>query len=155
MTILNIVKHPDPSLLMPTFDLSRADIKSSKIQTLIQDMMDTCLSLGGLGLAANQVGSDACLLVYRTPGTNNFDALINPIIIAKSGKVTSWGEGCLSLPDQFFDIKRSKQVKVEAFDMHCDVVVMKTHSKRLAAILQHEIDHLNGITLAGKGVKVK
>ena len=80
--------YPNDILTTPTEDLTQADIKSGKIQTLIEDMIDTCLSRDGLGLDANQVGVGKSLLVYRRPGATYFGVLINPICIKKP---SMWG----------------------------------------------------------------
>jgi len=154
MTILKIVECPDDILSNATEDVSAVEIKSETIQTLIQDMIDTCHDSGGLGLAANQIGVNKSILVYCMPGTNNYSTLINPVIIAKSGRITSRGEGCLSIPGQYFVTKRFKQIKVEALNADGESGSIKTKSKKVAKILQHEIDHLNGITLLDKGKKV-
>ena len=152
--ILEIITYPNDILTTPTEDLTQADIKSGKIQTLIEDMIDTCLALDGLGLAANQVGVGKSLLVYRRPGTTDFGVLINPICIKSMGALHSKDEGCLSLPDQRFNVRRSKKVVVVALDRDGEKKTTVTKSKRLAKVLQHELDHLNGLTLIDTGKKV-
>jgi peptide deformylase len=67
--------------------------------------------------------------------------------------MNSKGEGCLSLPGQFFNIKRWKKITVEAYDREAEKKIAATKSKRLAKILQHEMDHLNGV-LINNGKKV-
>ena len=155
MTILKIVECPADILDSPANDVPVNEIKSSAIQTLIQDMIDTCHDAGGYGLAANQVGSDKSILVYRMPGTNDYSTLINPVIMARNGKVTSRGEGCLSIPDAYFDVKRYKQIKVEALNADGEFGGMRTKSKKVAKILQHEIDHLDGVLFTDKGKAVR
>ena len=154
MTILKIIECPNDILSNPTNDIPVNEIKSSVIQTLIQDMIDTCHDSGGYGLAANQVDVDKSIFVYKMPGTNDYFALINPDIISRNGKITSRGEGCLSIPGVYFNVKRYKQIKVGALNTNGEFVVTKTKSKKVAKILQHEIDHLKGITLLDKGKKV-
>jgi len=154
MTILKIIEFPADIIVNPTDNVPTNEIKLSVIQTLIRDMIDTCHDSGGLGLAANQIGVNKSILVYRTPGTNNYSTLINPVIISKIGRITSRGEGCLSIPGQYFDVKRYKQIKVEALNADGEFGIIKTESKKVAKILQHEIDHLNGITLLDNGKRV-
>jgi len=152
--ILEIITYPNDVLTTPTEDLTQADIKSGVIQTLIEDMIDTCLAIDGLGLAANQVGVGKSLLVYRRPGTKKFGILINPAFVKGVGSLHSKNEGCLSLPDQRFNVKRFKKVVVEALDRDGEKKTAVTKSKRLAKILQHELDHLNGLTLIDTGKRV-
>ena len=154
MTILQIVTYPNDILTTPTTNLTKAEILSSEIQTLIEDMIDTCLDADGLGLAANQVGVNKSLLVYRRPGTNQFGVLINPSIKSKKDVMNSKEEGCLSLPDQYFNVKRYKKIVVKALTRDGEPKTAATKSKKLAKTLQHEIDHLNGRTLIDQGKKV-
>lgn len=163
MAILNIltVGNDAGTLADKAVDLTKADILSSKIQTLIEDMKDTCHSVGGLGLAANQVGAPANLFIYsgdpgRATMTHQYNVLINPIIFAGSkGKFKSQGEGCLSLPERYFTVVRYKEVVINGLDEAGKEVQFRTKSKQLAKILQHEVDHLYGITIADKGKEVK
>ena len=156
MSILDIIKYPDPILTTPTDYLSQDQILSSEVQTLIEDMMDTCDAAEGVGLAANQVGSSHSICIYREPGAALYSVLINPNIKKKFGGVLhSKGEGCLSVPGKYFNVVRKKKLIVEGLDRNGKPVVIDTKSKRLTKILQHEIDHLNGITIANKGKKAK
>lgn len=153
--ILNIVTYPNDILSTPTDKLSVEEILSKDTKKLIDDMIETCQHANGLGLAANQIGINKSVLIYNVPGTESFSVLINPVIIARSGKITSYAEGCLSIPEKIFNVKRSKQIKVEAFNYKGEPCIIKTKSKQIAKILQHEIDHLMGITLANKGKEIK
>ncbi|KPK10632.1 MAG: hypothetical protein AMJ56_07630 [Anaerolineae bacterium SG8_19] len=157
MAILDIItvdSDEEEVLCRKAKDLDRPDILSSEIQTLIEDMMDTCHAADGLGLAACQVGSPANIFVYREPGKAGYNVMINPVITDKASKMTSKGEGCLSVPGQYFNVKRYKKVIVEGLDRNGDKLIIITKSKALAKIFQHEVDHLNGITIADKGRKV-
>jgi peptide deformylase len=155
MAILNILKAGESDILSnKAVDLTKADVLSSKIQTLIEDMIDTLHDSGGLGLAANQVGSDANLCVFKVPGERGYRVLINPTITAKKNRFNSKGEGCLSLPGRRFNVKRWKKIEVSGVDKDGEVIEFETKSKHLAKIIQHEIDHLQGITLLDKGKEV-
>ena len=155
MAILEVVEYPNDILTTPTTDLTRDEIKSAEIQTLIEDMIETCLHSDSLGLAANQVGVSKSLIVCRKPGTNKFITVINPVFMKGVGKMISKGEGCLSLPSQFFNVKRFKKVTILAHDREAEQKIAATKSKKLAKILQHEMDHLKGLTLIDVGKKVK
>jgi len=158
MTILNIltVGNDGGVLSTETVDLTKADILSSKIQTLIEDMKDTCHHVGGVGLAANQVGETAKLFVYKDPAPfGGFKTIINPVILAgRKGKFKSKGEGCLSLPGRRFTVVRQKQLWVNGLDEKGEEIEFMTKSKQLAKIIQHEVDHLYGRTIADKGKEV-
>ena len=156
MAILNIltVGNDSGTLADKAEDLSKGDILSHKIQTLIEDMKDTCHSVGGLGLAANQVGAPANLFIYQEPGQTGYKVLINPVVLWKKDKYTSKQEGCLSLPERRFNVKRYKRMHVGGLDENGNGVQIITKSKKLATILQHEIDHLRGVTIADKGKEV-
>lgn len=151
---MKVVKYPNSILTTPTKDIAPSEVESPEIQALIKEMVELCLDLNALGLAANQVGVNKSLIVYRRPGTDSFGVLINPVITARADRITNRGEGCLSFPGKFFDVKRFKQVKVEALDRNGELRIIKTKSKKTAKVLQHEIDHLNGITLADRGRKL-
>ena len=114
---------------------------------IANQMMDTMIKAPGVGLAANQVG------VLKQIVTINFEdkendkrsnyILFNPSIIEYSDDKVIMEEGCLSLPEQYADIERSKQIFLEYIDEN-----QKTIKKEIdgyeARILQHEIDHLSG-----------
>lgn len=142
--ILGIVKHPDSILYEPAEAVSLPELKSGSFQTLIEDMIDTCIAAEGLGLAANQVNTSRQLFVIAGPP---FLAVINPVIISRSGKMTCRGEGCLSIPEEYFTVRRSKMVIVEALNRNGELIRIKSKNKTEAQVLQHEIDHLKGKTL--------
>lgn len=145
MGVLEIVTYPDKFLKQPTRPVENID---EELQKLIDDMIETMQAASGVGLAAIQVGVDKSLIVYDGhPGEEDnhaFEVLINPKIIKAEGSVLSENEGCLSVPDFRADVKRFASVVVEGLDRHGNPV----HIERddfLAIVLQHEIDHLNGI----------
>jgi len=131
----------------------------AKCQTLIKDMIETMRRALGRGLAAPQVGVSKRIIVYYGD-SDNIDTLINPIIIESTGKITSHKEGCLSIPNIRRDIKRARTITVEGLDANINLVRVKPEHLAVSIALQHEIDHLNGITiLTGKrklryGVKI-
>ncbi len=119
-----------------------------KLPKIIEDMTQTCLSLDGVGLAAPQVGLDMALAIVLinigdddNPKYQRY-VLINPEVT--SPKDTQVGqEGCLSLPGIWADVERAKEIKVKALNERGLPVEIKAKD-RLAVIMQHEIDHLNG-----------
>ena len=115
------------------------------VQKLINDMAQTMEHDGGIGLAATQVGvSKRVIVVKLDQGDQRVLALVNPKIIRRSRKKKIDLEGCLSFPGIYLEIKRSVQVDVRGLDRNGDKIEIKTQGL-LARVLQHEIDHLDGI----------
>jgi len=145
MSILEIVKYPDPILRKKLQDIENID---EETKTLISDMADTMYEDNGVGLAANQVGALKRLIIFDPepdPEKRNFTALINPHIVEKHGEQLSEGEGCLSLPGIRSDVKRYAGIKVEALDLDGNTITIEAENDLPSIILQHEIDHLDGI----------
>jgi len=98
----------------------------------------------GLGLAANQIGSLQRIILMNCNGFMGI--VINPVITKFSGKVKNSTEGCLSYPGKQVKVKRDNQIVVEGFDENWQPIRKKC--KALTAFcVQHEIDHLNGVTI--------
>ena len=144
MEPLEIVTFPDKFLKQPTKPVETID---GELQHLIDRMAHTMFAAPGVGLAAIQVGSDKSLIVYDgRPGEDRplLQVLINPRIVAHEGLILSENEGCLSVPDFRADVKRSASVLVEGVDREGRPVRIE-RDDFLSIVLQHEIDHLNGI----------
>lgn len=106
----------------------------------------------GIGLAAPQVGKNLRIFII-SPELKAPLVFINPEITKKSSKEIELEEGCLSLPGIFGIIKRSKWVKISAYDESGKKFKMKAENL-LAQLFQHEVDHLNGRLYADKAVKL-
>jgi len=118
-----------------------------ELQALIDRMAHTMYEAPGVGLAAIQVKVDKSLFVYDVSQKENgrdLHVLINPRIIEQDGQIISENEGCLSVPDYRSDVKRSERVLVEGLDREGKPVRVEAEGF-LAVVMQHEIDHLNGI----------
>jgi len=115
-----------------------------RIRRLIEDMFETMYAANGIGLAANQVGVLQRVIVIdlQRKGSKPL-ALVNPEIIADDGRQIS-NEGCLSCPGLTADVVRAACVTVSALDPQGKVQTIEADNL-LAAALQHEIDHLNGV----------
>ena len=145
MAILEIVTYPDEFLRQPTKPVKNIN---GDIQSIINDMAETMYKAPGIGLAAIQVGCDKSIIVYdafpRDEEKRDLQVLINPEIIVKEGSVISENEGCLSVPDIQADVKRAACVSVKGVDRDGKPVKIE-RDDFLAVVLQHEIDHLNGV----------
>jgi peptide deformylase len=144
MAVLEIVKYPENILSRPTRQIEKID---GDIQSLIENMAQTMYQAPGIGLAAIQVGINKSLMVFDISPKDNersLQVLINPRIVSSEGSLVSEDEGCLSVPDFRSDVKRAAAVTVEGLDRNEKLVRIDAEGF-LAIVLQHEIDHLNGI----------
>lgn len=144
MAVLEIFTYPDKILSRPTKPVENID---GKLQELIDDMANTMYQAPGIGLAAIQVGHDKSLLIYDISPRDekrSLHVLINPRIISSEGTTISEDEGCLSVPEFKASVKRSEFVLVEGVDRNGKPLRFDADGL-LAVVLQHEIDHLNGI----------
>jgi peptide deformylase len=144
MAILEIAKYPDKILRRKAKQVENID---ENIHNLIEDMAQTMYDAPGIGLAAVQIGIDKSIIVYDVKPRDEgrlLEVLINPRIIKTEGTTISENEGCLSVPDLRCDVKRSASLEVEGLDRNGNPLRFEAHGL-LAIMLQHEIDHLNGI----------
>lgn len=150
--ILPISKLPAKVLRNPVEDLKFPLAKDQA--RLIKNMLDTCISANGVGLAAPQISKslNMALIYLEEAGVPPF-VIINPKILKVSKDTDEVEEGCLSLPGVFGMIKRPKKITMEAYDISGEKFTI-TDDTFLARVLQHEIDHLNNILIADKFEKI-
>ena len=142
MAVLPILAYPDPRLRKKAKPVDVFDIALSR---LLDDLFETMYDDNGVGLAATQVNIHVRVLTVdpmENDGRQPF-YLINPEIIMREGSMES-PEGCLSVPGAYDKVKRSERIKVRAFDKEGKSFEMSAEGFH-AAIIQHEIDHLNGV----------
>ena len=139
MAILTIRTVPDPVLRQKAKRVKAID---KSVRKLINDMQETLHTASGVGLAANQVGQTLRLIVLNVPGTD-CKVVINPEVIRRIGSRVV-NEGCLSIPGYIGEIKRSELVRVKGQDTRGKEIKLKADGL-FAEVLEHEIDHLNGI----------
>jgi peptide deformylase len=118
------------------------------LMKLVDDMFETMRKANGIGLAANQVGSLQRIVTIDVSSMEGMEgakplALLNPRIVEEEGEVVM-EEGCLSLPDLRDEVVRPEQVTMEYVDLDLQEHSIKADGI-LARVLQHEIDHLNGV----------
>ncbi|MCI8700249.1 MAG: peptide deformylase [Clostridia bacterium] len=125
------------------------NIQDSKIQELIDDMLETMYKANGVGLAAVQVGILKQIVVIDVEeDCSNPIVLINPKITKEKG-TQEVEEGCLSFPNKFAKVVRPAEVIVEALDRNGKKIKIKA-KELLAQAISHELDHLNGIVFVDK-----
>ncbi|MCA1765350.1 MAG: peptide deformylase [Desulfobulbaceae bacterium] len=143
MTILPILKYPDPILRKKAVPVREFD---AELVALVEEMAETMYDAPGVGLAAPQIGISKQILVYD-PGPaeekGNYTALINPLIVEAEGEEMG-EEGCLSVRELCAEVKRARRIVVEALDLEGNTLRFEAEEWP-ARVLQHEIDHLNGI----------
>jgi len=149
MAKLKIIKEPDPILRNKSQVIKEV---TPEIKRLILDMAKTMKKADGIGLAAPQIGQNIRLITINTE--NGPLALINPKITWKSIRKDMEEEGCLSCPDQFGLIKRHKSINVRAMNKDGKEIKFKAQGL-FARVIQHEIDHLDGILIIDKFVNEK
>lgn len=140
MAVLKVRKYGDPALRR------RAELVGAvtpEVRAIVADMIDTMYDEVGVGLAAPQVGIPLRLIVVADEQTRESRVLINPTIAEQGGQVTA-EEGCLSIPGIFAQVSRAAWVTVQALDLDGRTVTLEARGL-LARVLQHEIDHLDGV----------
>jgi len=119
---------------------------TGELQRLIDDMVETMYAAPGVGLAANQVGSPHRVFVAN-PSEDRDPAqllvLINPELVESDGEIVA-EEGCLSIPDFREEVRRARRVLVRGLDRNEHPIEVEGEDL-LARIVQHELDHLNGV----------
>ena len=147
MAVLKLYEYPDEVLRQKCEKVSKVD---DDLRHFLDDMLETMYVDKGCGLAAPQVGvSKRIIVLDDNPSDEDKSArrpmyLINPEIIWRSDETVLFNEGCLSLPDQRADVERNESVRVHYIDYHGNEQDILADDL-LAIILQHEIDHLDGI----------
>ncbi|MDO5308002.1 MAG: peptide deformylase [Planctomycetia bacterium] len=142
---MRIVKYPHPILRYKCKPLRKID---QTIRDIVQEMFDLMYETQGVGLAANQVDLPYQLIVINPTGDaqqkDKEVVLINPIILKLRGNEEG-EEGCLSFPDMRLIVPRARECKFQAIDLKGQVV--NYHWKGFdARIVQHETDHLSGVS---------
>lgn len=150
MTVLPISLYPEPVLKKKAVKIPNP--KDPEIRELILDMLETMEENGGVGLAANQVGRSLMLAVIKVDGKTYI--LVNPVIKSKSWKKIIEEEGCLSFPGLRLPILRHQKVRVKAQNRQGTIYELKAEGL-LSRVLQHEIDHLDGIPFTKRKAKIK
>jgi peptide deformylase len=144
MSILKIYEYPDPVLRKKTVKVTAVDEELTK---LVEDMADTMYDAPGIGLAAPQIGRSVKLIVVDTTvqidGEKEYMSIVNPEIIAHEG-IQLDEEGCLSVPELTANVKRYKRITVSYQNLEGHTQEFSSEG-RFSVVLQHEIDHLNGI----------
>lgn len=163
MALLEILEAPHP-ILSKKARIVAPDEFGAPLERLIGDMAESMYAAPGVGLAAPQVGDPRRILV-ADPGDEDeandgkrrrgaeFVAMINPTILQHEGALT-WEESCLSVPEFYVDVKRYKRVLVAWQDVN-GAPQERWYQDYPAIVIQHELDHLEGVTLLDRASRLK
>ncbi len=162
MAIREIIEVPDPRLKTVSVPVEPEEFNAD-LKTLVQDMFETMYAAPGIGLAAIQIGVPKRLLVIdlqepdmdaepikdeegneRQPVKNNPRVFVNPVILDPAEDMSTYNEGCLSVPEIYADVDRPATCRVQYQDVEGN-----SHEEfmegMMATCIQHEMDHLEGI----------
>lgn len=134
--------YGDPVLRQRAREIDDID---GRLKQLSDDMVETMYAAPGVGLAAPQVGVQKRLFVYDTGDGEGPRTIVNPVLSEARGEWT-FEEGCLSVPGLSWPIVRPKEVHLTGYDLDGDEVSIDA-DEYLARVLQHEVDHLDGVLL--------
>ncbi|OFW27849.1 MAG: peptide deformylase [Acidobacteria bacterium RIFCSPLOWO2_02_FULL_65_29] len=153
MSILKVARMGHPVLRGKARAIERAELKSSAVQKLIDDLIETMNEYHGVGLAAPQVHEGLRLFVAALDADGDEGdeadprepvAIINPEIVPVGSDIVEDWEGCLSIPDVRGRVPRAREIVVRAYDRRGERIELRAHDFS-ARVLQHETDHLDGI----------
>jgi peptide deformylase len=146
---MSVLKYPHPILKQKAINVT---VFNECLKKCAYAMFRTMFDARGIGLAANQVGLLERIIIIHGKivcGTNSWKTYINPEIISSEGEFT-YKEGCLSFPGIYLDIKRAKKINLKYFDVEgkeYNETIESNENNILAQVIQHEIEHLNGVCL--------
>jgi peptide deformylase len=144
MALLPVVIAPDPRLKLKAKPVEQVD---STVRRLMDDMLETMYLAPGIGLAAPQVGEALRIIVLdiaRDEEEKQPLRMANPEILWRSDELATYNEGCLSLPEHYADVTRPAEIRVRYLDHENEIREMRAEGL-LATVIQHEMDHLQGV----------
>ena len=144
-----ILTYPNPILRQKAESIETVD---DNVRHLIETMTDAMYMDDGVGLAATQIGITKRLIVFDAG--EGLQALINPEIIETGNESQAMEEGCLSLPGIRMEITRPTHVVIKGLDEQGNPVLMDAEGLK-ARILQHEIDHLDGVLIVDRASSIQ
>ncbi len=153
-----ILRMGNPQLRAKNLEVDHTFLKSTEFQTLIVDMKDSMNHYGGIGLAAPQIGVNLKIAIidlspdnerYPSMGNFPFTIFVNPKISVVKNELQGFWEGCLSIPGLKGYVERPSSIKINYLDETGNEKIMEA-SGFLATVIQHELDHLDGVLYIDK-----
>jgi len=154
MALRHIITLPDPKLRLVSKPIERID---ERLRKLMDDMIETMHEAPGVGLAAIQIAEPIRLLVVdvaRKEEPPQPQVFVNPEILWSSDERSTYEEGCLSIPEYYAEVERPASVRVRGLDREGQALEVLAEGL-LATVLQHEIDHLDGVLFIDHISKLK
>ena len=143
MSKLCILTYPNSVLLGKSAPVEKVDMQVAK---LVQGMSELMASAQGIGLAAPQVGVPRRIIIFDVG--DGLVSLVNPVITDRHGRI-QMEEGCLSCPGIAVNVNRSERILVRGLNLDGKEVTIEAEGLK-ARVLQHEIDHLDGVLILEK-----
>ena len=149
MSVRPVLKMGEPLLLRVAAEVARFD---AELQQLITDMDDTMRALSGAGIAAPQIGVSARVVIFELKDNPRYPhiapvpytVLVNPLVTPLTAEQDEGWEGCLSVPGMRGLVPRYRRLRYRGFDRH-GAPIDRTVEGFHARVVQHEVDHLDGI----------
>lgn len=151
MAYLPLVTLPNPQLRTRSEEVDPATIKTAEFQKWLDDLVETMWKADGVGIAAPQVGR--WVRVFVAVDGKKPHIIINPVMVRKSWRTEDGEEGCLSVPGKWGIVRRHRGFALKGLDRDGKPV---THDANgfFARVLQHELDHLNGVLFIDRAKEV-
>jgi peptide deformylase len=154
MALRDIIILPDKRLRQKSEPVKAVD---AEVRALVDDMFETMYKAPGVGLAAIQIGIPRRIVTVDTAKKDepkNPQVFINPEIVWSSEEKNTYEEGCLSIPEYYEEVERPSEVKVRYMGLDGKSQEVAANGL-LATVLQHEIDHTNGVLFIDHISKLK
>lgn len=150
MPLRDVLRMGDPRLLQPAQPVR--DFASTELRALVADLFDTMQALGGVGLAAPQVGVGLAVIVFGFERAERYPqaapvprtVLVNPVVEPLSEEIEEGWEGCLSIPGLRGSVPRWRQIRYRGVDAEGQPIEREASGFH-ARVVQHECDHLDGV----------
>jgi len=146
LALAQIRQYPDPVLRLEAQEVVEFD---GDLEQLVERMIRLMQDARGVGLAANQVGILRRVFVIQADEDEEPRALVNPVIVERSGEVADDDEGCLSMQGVVVPVERAVRVHMEARDAEGNPVTIELEGLP-ARVAQHELDHLDGVLIVDR-----
>ncbi len=147
--VLEVVEYPASVLSKPARRVGGND--AGELKQLYADMVETMREYSGIGLAAPQVGRSIRFMIAHNAVAGETRAFVNPQIVSASVDCDVHGEGCLSFPGRFADIERHTSITLKFQDLELNDREEEFQGF-FARVIQHELDHLNGVLLPDRAI---
>jgi peptide deformylase len=147
--LAQVVKFGDPVLKSAASPVTEFD---ERLEADAERMIELMRDAIGVGLAATQLGTLRRMLVFQVGSEAEPTVLVNPEIEWRSGDLATAEEGCLSLPGVVVDVERPLHVRARAVDVHGEPLLIEASGLE-ARVIQHEVDHLDGVLMLDRTEK--